>query len=106
MKNYTALIRLHYTTSDYMRLTRVQKKQKKGERDGGGGGEEGNIHDLINYAIMCYFAGAVMHGQRIEGKQTGNSVDVSTLDREKCFHLNLDALVVTRRSLGIETPLV
>lgn len=29
MKNYTALIRLHYTTSDYMRLTPVQKKQKK-----------------------------------------------------------------------------
>lgn len=32
MKNYTALIRLHYTTSDYMRLTPVQKKQKKRER--------------------------------------------------------------------------
>lgn len=56
MKNYTALIRLHYTTSDYMRLTPVQKKQKKRERERGseGGGEEGNIHDLINYAIMWY----------------------------------------------------
>lgn len=35
MKNYTALIRLHYTTSDYMRLTPVQKKQKK-ERESEG----------------------------------------------------------------------
>lgn len=52
MKNYMALIRLHYRTSDYMRLTRVQKKPpappRKKEK------EEGNIHDLINYAIMWY----------------------------------------------------
>lgn len=41
------------------------------------------------------FAAAVMHGQHFEGKQTGNSLDVSTGDREKCFHLNLDALTVT-----------
>lgn len=55
MKNYTALIRLHYTTSDYMRLTPVQKKHKKKRARGNkGGGEEGNIHDLINYAIMWY----------------------------------------------------
>lgn len=42
-----------------------------------------------------------MHGQHFEGKQTGNSLDVSTLDREKCFHLNLDASVVTRKSFGL-----
>lgn len=46
------------------------------------------------------FAAAVMHGQHFEGKQTGNSLDVSAVDREKCFHLNLDALVVTLRSFG------
>lgn len=41
-----------------------------------------------------------MHGQHFEGKQTGNSLHVSTGDREKCFHLHRDALVVTRRSFG------
>lgn len=47
MKNYMALIRLHYRTSDYMHLTLVQKNKKinKGK---------GNIHDLINYVIMWY----------------------------------------------------
>ena len=31
MKNYMALIRLHYRTSDYMHLTLVQKNKKKNE---------------------------------------------------------------------------
>lgn len=47
MKNYMALIRLHYRTSDYMHLTLVQKNKKMKEG-------EGNIHDLINYVIMWY----------------------------------------------------
>lgn len=45
MKNGAALIRLHYRTSDYARLTLVQGREKK---DGG----KGNTRDLINYAIM------------------------------------------------------
>ena len=49
MKNYMALIRLHYRTSDYMHLTLVQKNKKKKMKGG-----KGNIHDLINYVIMWY----------------------------------------------------
>lgn len=30
MKNYMALIRLHYRTSDYMRLTRAQRSKNEG----------------------------------------------------------------------------
>lgn len=48
MKNYMALIRLHYRTSDYMHLTPVQKNRGKMNRG------KGNIHDLINYVIMWY----------------------------------------------------
>lgn len=50
MKNYMALIRLHYRTSDYMHLTLVQKEQGGKKMNGG----RGNIHDLINYVIMWY----------------------------------------------------